>query len=115
DTRLKDSKPTKITKPKSDAEDIAETLSHSYHRSLRNFTDWSNDDVLQVYLATLTHIYDPHSDYMGSPHLESFAISMNLKLSGIGAQLTSKDGYCTIDKLLDGYPAAKSKRLKEKD
>src|SRR6476620_3950303 len=25
------------------------------------------------------------------------------------------NGYCTIEKLLDGYPAAKSKKLKEKD
>src|ERR1051326_329552 len=71
DTRLQGTKSNKPAKPKSDEEDIADSLSHSYHRSLRNFTDWSNDDVLQVYLATLTHIYDPHSDYMGSPHLES--------------------------------------------
>jgi carboxyl-terminal processing protease len=112
---LKSTKAVKDSKPKSDEEEIADTLSHSYRRSLRNFADWNNDDVLQVYLGTLTHIYDPHSDYMGSPHLEQFAISMNLRLSGIGAQLMSKDGYCMIDKLLDGYPAAKSKKLKEKD
>jgi carboxyl-terminal processing protease len=52
---------------------------------------------------------------MGPQPLEQFAIGMNLRLSGIGAQLASKDGYCTIDKLLDGYPAAKSKKIKEKD
>jgi carboxyl-terminal processing protease len=81
---------------------------------LRNFTNWSSDDVLQVYLDTLTHVYDPHSDYMGSASLGSFAISMNLALSGIGAELTSEDGYCTIRRLLDG-PAMKSKKIKEKD
>ncbi len=112
---LTSSKVSKDSKPKSDAEEIADTLSHSYRRSLRNYTDWNNDDVLQVYLQTLTHIYDPHSDYMGPQPLEQFAIGMNLRLSGIGAQLMSKDGYCTIDKLLDGYPAAKSKKIKEKD
>jgi carboxyl-terminal processing protease len=100
---------------KSDEEEIVSTLEHTYHLHLKNFTDWNNEDVLQAYLAALTHIYDPHSDYMGPDHLEQFAISMNLKLSGIGAQLASRDGYCTIDKLLDGYPAAKSKKIREKD
>jgi carboxyl-terminal processing protease len=108
-------KPDKNAKPKSDAEDIAETLGRSYHRLLRNYISWNNEDVLQAYLATLTRLYDPHSDYMGPEHLEQFAIQMNLRLSGIGAQLTSKDGYCTIDNLLDGYPAAKSKKIKKKD
>src|SRR5206468_11334632 len=87
----------KDAKPKTEAEEIVETLHHSYHRSLRNFTDWNNDDVLQVYLDTLAHLYDPHSDYMGPAPLDSFSISMNLSLSGIGAELTtSPDGYCTI-------------------
>ena len=58
---------------------------------------------------------DPHSDYMGPVHLDSFAISMNLSLSGIGAELLSEDGYCTIRKLLPGGPAQKSKKIKEKD
>lgn len=101
-------------KPKSEAEEITDSLTHVYHRSLRNFTNWTSDDVLQVYLDTLTHVYDPHSDYMGKETLGSFAISMNLALSGIGAELTSEDGYCTIRRLLDG-PAMKSKKVKEKD
>ena len=113
--KLETSKASKDTKPKSQSEEIADSLSHSYRRSLRNYTDWGNDDVVQVYLETLAHLYDPHSDYMGPQPLEQFAIGMNLRLSGIGAQLASRDGYCTIDKLLDGYPAAKSKKIKEKD
>jgi carboxyl-terminal processing protease len=112
----KDADKKDAPKPKTEAEDIVETLHHSYHRSLRNFTDWNNDDVLQVYLDTLAHLYDPHSDYMGAQHLDSFSISMNLSLSGIGAELmTSPDGYCTINRLLPGGPAANSKKVKEKD
>src|SRR5262249_31417074 len=45
---LTPSKVSKDTKPKSEAEEIADTLSHSYRRSLRNYNDWGNDDVLQV-------------------------------------------------------------------
>src|SRR5262249_30209997 len=78
--------------------------------------DWNSDDVLQLYLTTLAHVYDPHSDYFGHSQLESFAISMNLSLSGIGAELQlSEDGYCTIKKLLPGGPAEKSKKIKVND
>src|SRR4051794_23514736 len=95
-------KKDKDARPKSESEEIVDTLTHTYHRSLRNFMNWSNDDVLQVYLDALARTYDPHSDYMGSANLDSFAIAMNLSLSGIGAELMSEDGYCTIMKLLDG-------------
>src|SRR5262249_31171924 len=83
-------------KPKSESEEIVDTLTHRYNRSLRAFKDWNNDDVLQMYLTTLARVYDPHSDYMGHAQLESFAIGMNLSLFGIGAEMFSDDGYCTI-------------------
>ncbi len=102
-------------KSKTEAQEIVDTLKHTYHRSLRNFTDWNHEDVLQWYLDALAHVYDPHSDYMGPEHLDSFSISMNLSLTGIGAELLSEDGYCTIRRLLPGGPAQKSKKIKEKD
>jgi carboxyl-terminal processing protease len=111
----KDSSKKPDAKPKTEAEEIVDTLTHTYHRSLHSFTGWNNEDVLQVYLDTLAHLYDPHSDYMGPSHLDSFSISMNLSLTGIGAELTSPDGYCTINRILDGGPAARSKKIKEKD
>jgi len=101
--------------PKSEAEQIVATLSHRYHRNLRTFTDYNNEDVLQVYLTALAHVYDPHSDYFGRAQLESFSIGMNLSLFGIGAELISDDGYCTILRLLPRGPAIESKQLKEKD
>ena len=101
---------------KTDNEEIIETLSHRYHRTLRFFTDWNNDDVLQAYLTALARVYDPHSDYLGHAQLEGFSITMNLSLFGIGAELTSaEDGYCTIRRLLPGGPAIKSKLIREND
>lgn len=96
-------------------EEIVETLGNRYHRNLHTFVDWDSDDVVQVYLTALARVYDPHSDYFGHSQLDSFAIGMNLSLFGIGAELTSVDGYCTIHRLLPGGPAAKSKLLKEND
>jgi carboxyl-terminal processing protease len=101
---------------KKEAEEIVATLTHRYHRNLRFFEDWNNEDVLQVYLSALAHVYDPHSDYLGRQQLEGFAMQMNLSLFGIGAELTlSDDGYCTIRRLLRGGPAMKSKLIKEND
>jgi carboxyl-terminal processing protease len=107
---VEDSKPKKT-----DAEDIVETLSHRYHRQLHTFVNWDSDDVLQFYLTALTRVYDPHSDYFGHSALDSFSITMNLSLFGIGAELMSEDGYCTINRLLPGGPAIKSKQIHEKD
>jgi carboxyl-terminal processing protease len=108
-----DTKPA--VKPKSEAEEIKETLTRRYHRNLHAFVEWNNEDVLQLYLTTLAHVYDPHSDYLGRVQLEQFAIQMNLSLFGIGAELRSEDGYCTINRLLPGGPAVKSGKIKEKD
>lgn len=108
--------PAAEAKPKkSDHEQIVETLRNRYQRNLKTFRDFDNDDVLQVYLSALAHVYDPHSDYLGHDQLESFTINMNLSLFGIGAELRSVDGYCTINRLLPGGPALKSGKIKEKD
>jgi carboxyl-terminal processing protease len=102
-------------KPKTEAEEIVETLEHTYHYSVRNFQQWDNQDVLQVYLSALSRVYDPHTDYMGPAPLDNFAIGMNLSLSGIGAELMQEEGYCTIHRLLPGGPAIKSKLINEND
>ena len=106
---------TKDAKPKTDAEEIVETLNQRYARNLRFFREWEADEVLELYLTSLAHAYDPHSDYFNPRQAENFAIGMNLSLFGIGAELGSEDGYCTIRKLMAGGPAAKSKQLGEKD
>jgi carboxyl-terminal processing protease len=109
-------KTTAVAPPKkTDAEGIVETLSHLYYRNLRFFTEWNNEDVLQVYLTALAHVYDPHSDYLDRAQLEQFAIAMNLSLFGIGAELTTEDGYCKIRRLLPHGPAIKSKLFKVND
>jgi carboxyl-terminal processing protease len=100
---------------KTDDEEIVDTLTHRYQRTLRFFAEWNNDDVLQLYLTVLAHVYDPHSDYFGRAQLEQFSIGMNLSLFGIGAELQFDDGYCKVRRLLPGGPAIKSKLVKVDD
>lgn len=96
-------------------DDIVKTLTKRYDRILKLFKEWDADDVLQFYLTTLAHVYDPHSDYFGRPQMEEFSMGMNLALFGIGALLQSdEDGYCKIKELKPG-PALKSGKIKPND
>lgn len=100
---------------KTEAEEIVETLSRRYTRNSNFYRDMDEQDVLEVYLTSLAHVYDPHTDYMGPPQAENFAIGMNLSLFGIGAVLQSDmEGYCKIAELKPG-PAMKSKKIKVGD
>ncbi len=95
--------------------EIVKTLSRRYARLLQTARHMSREEVLGAYLNALAHIYDPHSDYMGHEEMDSFAISMNLSLTGIGALLGVDDGYCKIRELVPGGPALRSGQLKPGD
>lgn len=97
------------------SDDIAPFLNKRYARLIRTLKEYDSDDILQIYLSALTHVYDPHTDYFGKSELDTFSINMKLSLFGIGAQLISEDGYCKIRELVAGGPAAQSKQLKPQD
>jgi C-terminal processing protease CtpA/Prc len=100
---------------KTEAEEIVETLTRRYTRNSNFYRDMDRQDVLEVYLTSLAHVYDPHTDYNGAPQAENFAIGMNLSLFGIGAVLQSDmEGYCKIAELKPG-PAMNSKKIKVGD
>lgn len=67
------------------------------------------------YLNAYSQSLDSHSSYMDSEDLEEFYISMNLELEGIGATLSSRFGYTTVEKLIPTGAAARSKKIKVKD
>ncbi|MDR0869252.1 MAG: carboxy terminal-processing peptidase [Planctomycetaceae bacterium] len=82
---------------------------------LDNIKRAANDDVMESYLSAISGALDPHTDYMSASSLENFENMMRKSLEGIGATLTSEDGYTVIKKLVKGGPADKSKELKEND
>jgi carboxyl-terminal processing protease len=94
---------------------IVTTLTRRHSQQLKTMKQLNRDEVLEIYLNALAHVYDPHSDYMGHEQMESFSIAMNLKLFGIGAVLENDDGYCKIRELVPGGPAARSGQLKPGD
>lgn len=96
-------------------EEIVKTLTRRYARISRSYHELDSDDIFEFYLNALTHVYDPHTDYMGRATNENFDIQMKLSLVGIGALLQSEDGYCKVAELIPGGPAEKSKQVKAGD
>ncbi len=72
-------------------------------------------DILGLYLNALAQVYGPHSNYLSPKLDEDFEIGMKLSLTGIGATLTSDDGYIKIVAIVPGGPAALDGRLKVED
>lgn len=103
----------KLNKAKPD--EIVKTLRRRYARTAKSMHALDQDDVLELYLDSLTHAYDPHSDYLGKASADNFSITMKLSLFGIGALLSSEDGYTKIEQLIPGGPAIRSGQLKVGD
>jgi carboxyl-terminal processing protease len=72
-------------------------------------------DRLQFFLASLAQIYDPHSAYMAPKIAENFNIAMKNSLVGIGAVLTTDDGYTKIVSIIKGGPAERDGNLEAED
>ncbi len=90
-------------------------LGRRYDQVLRNVRELTREDINKIFLTVLAQTYDPHSEYLSKSELENFSINMKLSLVGIGAVLSSDDGYAKIMELVPGGPAARDGRLKVGD
>ena len=93
----------------------AETVTKRYDQVLRNIKEWDQEEVMKVFLNSLALSYDPHSQYLSPTDMDEFDISMKLSLVGIGAVLTSEDGYVKIREIVPGGPADLNGKLKVGD
>ena len=87
-----------------------------------NYDDWfkrfnkvRRSDRFGVYLNTLTHIFDPHSDYLSPKDKQDFDISMGGKLEGIGARLQTDGDFTKVVAIVPGGPVWKDKRIEVND
>lgn len=104
--------------PKTFAEKLAkaeEEVLSRYERIINNYRKADAIEIQEIYLNTLSHLYDPHSGFLSEYFLEEFDISVRNALIGIGAVLQDKDGYCVINELMVGGPAEESGQLKPGD
>ena len=92
-----------------------EKVRKRYERWSKSIKDFEATDVQELYLTTLTQMFDPHTTFMNIKEKERFDQQMNNELVGIGAVLSDNDGYCTIRELLPGGPAESSRELMPND
>ena len=90
-------------------------LHKRYETIKRNAHDTEDNEVLEMFLSSVAHCFDPHSSYMSPQPVEDFQIQMRLSLQGIGAALRSEDGMTTVAQIVAGGAAEKDGRLKVGD
>lgn len=91
------------------------TLAERYRHALNHVNRTTANDVFDGYLNAYAQSEDPHSSYFSPFDAQQFKIAMSLQLQGVGAQLTERDNYVTVVRIIPGGPAAKSQALKAGD
>lgn len=92
-----------------------EFIRERYKQYMQTMKSFDEEMLLQRYLTSFSHVYDPHSDYLSPSSVEDFDINMKLSLVGIGAMLRPDDGTAKIIRIIKGGPADKEGSLKEGD
>ena len=94
-----------------------ERLRKRYRSYAKRMHQTDNDDVVEMFITSITTSFDPHTSYMSSDTFENFMIQMRLQLEGIGAtlQASEDDGYTVIKRIVVGGAADKQGDLKVED
>lgn len=87
----------------------------NYDRAIKRSLETTQNDIYAGYLDSFARGLDPHSSYMSRDLWEDFRISMELKLQGIGATLSSQDGFTVVEALVPGGAAARSGLIDPQD
>ncbi|HTL66943.1 MAG TPA: carboxy terminal-processing peptidase [Lacunisphaera sp.] len=96
--------------------DAKATVRKRYERMLKNLNDIEAADIQEMFLSSLTRMYDPHSAYFSADTLQDFSIQMKLSLVGIGAVLSIEDdGNCVVREVVPGGPAYRSGQIHVND
>jgi carboxyl-terminal processing protease len=92
-----------------------EDVRKRYERMLKNVDEIETDEISELFLASVAHLYDPHSTYFSPSTYEDFGIQMRLQLVGIGALLGMEDGVCVVREVITGGPADLDGRIRPND
>lgn len=98
-----------------DQKTINENLTKRYSNLLNWLEKLKSDDIFQIYMNSVTEVFDPHTNYFLPITYDNFMIGMSQSLEGIGASLQSDNEYTKIAEILPGGPAFKSKKLYKED
>lgn len=89
-------------------EEAKSNVLKTWDRTVKRIGETKNDDIYSGYLDAFANALDPHSSYFSKDSNEEFRIQMSLELQGIGATLSSQDGFTVVEALVPGGAAARS-------
>jgi len=81
---------------------------------LESIRKQANDDVMEQFLNAIAGALDPHTSYMSPSSQRAFDDDMRKSFQGIGATLSSEDGYIVVMSVIGGSPADKA-GIRKKD
>jgi len=90
-------------------------LVHRYELITKRVREKTYIDQMNAFLDAFASGLDPHSSFMSRDKLEDFRIDFSLALEGIGASLSSQDGYTVVEEIIPGGAADRAKVLRPKD
>lgn len=90
-------------------------LIHRYELITKRVNERDSDSGLVSIAEAFALALDPHSGYLPKDRLEDFQIQMQLSLEGIGATLTSDNGFTIVEGTIPGGSAERAKVLRPKD
>lgn len=88
-------------------EAVAQVI-RTYERGMKRVLEQNREYRLAEFLEAFGRALDPHTSYFSKDTLEDFEVQMSLSLEGIGASLSSQDGFTVVEQLLDGGSAKAS-------
>ena len=94
---------------------IIETLTKRYTNQRQRIKQLNAEDAFQIYINSLTGLYDPHTNYLSPRTSENFSINMRLSLEGIGAVLRRDGEHTVVERLITAGPADKQGELQPAD
>jgi carboxyl-terminal processing protease len=113
DSKSEDSAAKPLAKP---MEEPTAILRKRYNSLARRWHQMKTEDVVEMYITSVTSSFDPHTSYFSAGTFQNFLIQMGLQLEGIGATLGATDeGYTVIKAIVPGGAAAKEGSLKLED
>jgi carboxyl-terminal processing protease len=95
-------------------EAVAQVI-RTYERGLKRVKETDQEQRYADYLDSFGRALDPHTSYFSKDALEDFEVQMSLSLEGIGASLSSQDGFTIVEQLIDGGSAKSSGLVQQQD
>ena len=93
-------------------QEIRDSLHKQYRMVYNSKSQMDVEELLELYLTSITNALDPHTTYMAPQEQEEFDVHLKLELKGIGATLRPDDGTTVVETLVPGGAAELDGRIK---